>query len=250
MKLVAGDYHSLEVRVAAAVSHDPNLLAIVNGDPSTPEGDLHAQTMRQVFGIPFAEWKHHPAIRVAAKVYFFARLYGGKEYTIRERLEQTALERPDLDIRVPTLSEARHNLAQVSATYGTYFNEWVPFAIYKAREEDNCTSYTIFGRPRLLPNLRASGKQDREAAERECISHIVQGTASDIARFATLRVNELPYGELILQVHDELVCRVDEAHLEWYTERMRYAMLLDQPLDGVPLVVDIGVGDDWQSTHK
>ena len=77
--LVAADYAQLEVRVAAFVSRDPVLMEIMNADPTSFEGDLHARTMYEVFGVPFDKQGGLKHIRVQAKTYFFSVLYGGRE---------------------------------------------------------------------------------------------------------------------------------------------------------------------------
>ena len=78
----------LEVRTSASRSQDPVLLEITNNDPETPDGNLHAQNMRNVFGIPYAEQHKWPGVKVAAKTFFFTWLYGGRETQIIKGIEK------------------------------------------------------------------------------------------------------------------------------------------------------------------
>ena len=248
--LFAGDYAQLEVRIAAFLSRDPALMRIVNNDPSTPEGDLHGQTMHNVFGVPLEEHKMHPHIRLPSKTYMFAKLYGGGGFTVRQRLIVVALSNPELDIEVPSTREIDKGLRRIESSYPKYFKEWIPYRIYMCREEQNCWAYTAMGRGLYLPDLRSPDKQLRESAERRCISMHVQGFAADLVRMAMRRVATLEHGKMILQVHDEIVSEVDPGWETWYTERARVLMELDQPLPGVPLVVDTDMSTDWKGAHK
>lgn len=245
--LVAGDYGQLEVRVAAFLSRDPNLMAICSAE-AWPDNDLHAQTMRNVFGIPFDKQEPLKGLRVSAKTCFFAKLYGGKEWTVREQIEKAALRNPGLNIVVPSENQVKKYLDGITELFSQHFREYVPRAIERARNQ-GCVAFTAWGRRRALPDLRSDDWKLREAAERQVISHEDQGTASDIVRYAMLVVDKLPHGALVLQVHDELVSEVDEGWAEWYTVQMREAMTLNQPLEGVPLTVEVRSGRTWFDTH-
>lgn len=246
---VAADYHQLEVRIAAYVSQDLDLLEITNADPNSFEGDLHAQTVYKVFGIPEGVQGDHKNIRVAAKTYMFSKMYGANVDTILERLEEVALKQPDLNIEIPSRKVAQWNLTALENTYSGYFREFVPNAITHARDHE-CVVKTLYGRPRYLPELKSQLKEQREAAERQCVNHVIQGSAGDIARLAMLEVDKIEHGRMVLQVHDELLCEVDKGWEMWYGEKVKAAMELGQPLKGVPLVVDVTVGDTWKMCHK
>ncbi|KKL88397.1 hypothetical protein LCGC14_1925090, partial [marine sediment metagenome] len=246
--LVSADYHGLEIRVAAFVSRDEQLMAIVNSDPETPAGDIHAQNVHKLFGIPYENQENHKPLRTRAKNYMFGALYGSKGYEVVEVLEKLILADPSLGVP-PALAEIVKGIREIHNTYPHYFREWGPYMIQRAREQGN-TAYTAFRRPRVLPDLVSPVKSLREAAERATLNHIVQGTAADIARMACNEVTKLEGGTLLLQVHDELLSEVLESEVDSYKQKMVNLMELGQPLDGVPLVVDVGVGHDWESTHK
>lgn len=243
--LLAADQSQFEVRIAAFQSRDPKLLAIVNAEPGTFEGDLHAQTMYHVFNIPFARQTEHKNIRIVAKTYNFAGLfYGASAPTLVEQIEKAALEEPDLHITVPTISEAAKNLAGVRELYHVYSREYVPVTIARARDCGNCF-YTAFRRPRIISYLTSGYKEEREAAEREGINHTIQGTAADLIRMAMNLAIDLPHGWLLGQNHDELIFDVDTNWTMWYKEHVKVVMELGQPLGGVPLVIDFRYGPTW-----
>lgn len=244
--IVAADESQFEVRIAAFQSRDPKLMAIVNSEPGTPEGDLHAQTMYYVFGIPFSKQKEYGHIRIAAKTYNFAGLfYGASAPSLVEQIEMRALEVPELNIQIPTVREAAKNLAGVRELYRHYSYEYVPATIERARDRGN-TFYTAFGRPRVIPDLSSGYKEAREAAEREGVNHTIQGTAADLMRKAMNIAEKLEHGMLLAQNHDELIFEVDRQWLSWYTTNVVRIMELGQPLEGVPLVVDIRWGPSWK----
>ena len=90
----------------------------------------------------------------------------------------------------------------------------------------------------------------REAAERETINHIIQGTATaDLMRLALMKVKDIPGGRILLTVHDEILVGVKQGHVDKYVSQMQYAMELGQPFKGVPLVVKMGRGGNWYDTH-
>ena len=79
-------------------------------------------------------------------------------------------------------------------------------------------------------------------------------TAADMMKLAMVRVHDRMRGEgcaslLMLQVHDELVfeCPLDE--VDRITAIAREEMQQALPLDGVPIVVETGVGGSWYEAH-
>lgn len=244
-QLVAADHAQVEVRTAAHASRDPGLLAVVNADPDTLAGDVHSQTVLRVFNVPYDEQKLavNKHFRVRAKNNIFGAFFGSLGLEVQAVLEKAFLKNPDLGIP-PTLGETARGIADIHDAYPHYFREWVPFMIERARDQGN-TAYTCFGRPRVIPDLASGHKEKREAAERACISQIIQGTAADIIRMGMNLVEKLTGGSLLLSIHDELISEVDEGGLDKYIPSMVGLMQLDQPLDGVPLVVTAGVGHSW-----
>jgi len=112
---------------------------------------------------------------------------------------------------------------------------------------------TVFGRRLYLPGIKASNAIMRAAAERTAINAPMQGTAADIIKKAMLAVNQwLATGEfdakMIMQVHDELVFEVAEAEVASFSEKVLEIMQDAAALD-VPLIVEAGMGDNWDEAH-
>lgn len=246
--LVVADYNQLEVRIAAHLSQDPALLAAMRAPVGTPEADLHGQNVERLFGVPMAKQGERKDLRVSAKTYLFAAMYGGREDTLMKRLEAVALNNPDLHIPLPTFKEVGRSLRVLHRTYPRYFAEYAGFVVYQAREESGVFR-TAYGRERKLDDLFSLVKSEREAAEREGLNLTVQGTAADIIKIAMAKVDRIPHGQILLQVHDELVCEVDNEHVVEYTKALESAMEIGQPLT-VPLIIDAVPATNWYLGHK
>jgi DNA polymerase-1 len=112
---------------------------------------------------------------------------------------------------------------------------------------------TVFGRRLYMMDIRASNNQRRQAAERAAINAPMQGTAADLIKLAMIAVHawltqRAPKSALIMQVHDELVLEVPEDELELVIRELPGLMTGVAKLD-VPLVVDVGVGANWDKAH-
>ncbi len=112
---------------------------------------------------------------------------------------------------------------------------------------------TVFGRRLWLPDIRSSNQARRQGAERQAINAPMQGTAADLIKLAMIAVQEWIDQEklatkLIMQVHDELVLEVPEGELERVKPGVERLMIGVAKLD-VPLVVDAGVGGNWEKAH-
>ncbi len=124
---------------------------------------------------------------------------------------------------------------------------------------------TLFGRRLYIPDINAKNAQKRQYAERTAINAPMQGTAADIIKKAMIAVDgwiqallPSPLGggaggegfpvKMIMQVHDELVFEIAEDHVDRYIPIIRDLMAKAAALD-VPLLVDIGVGLNWDEAH-
>ena len=112
---------------------------------------------------------------------------------------------------------------------------------------------TVFGRRLWLPEIRSANPQRRAGAERAAINAPMQGTAADLIKLAMIAVQgwldrERLATRLIMQVHDELVLEVPEVELAQAKDRLRDLMQGVAELS-VPLIVDVGVGDNWDQAH-
>ena len=123
----------------------------------------------------------------------------------------------------------------------------------KALARERGYAETMWGRRRVLHGLKASNRNEREAAERIAINTPVQGTAADIIKAAMIKVHALladrfPEAKLILQVHDELVLEVPTELLDAVRTAVEDAMTNVVNLK-VPLIVESGDGDTWDAAH-
>jgi len=129
----------------------------------------------------------------------------------------------------------------------TYMDETRVFA------DENGFVETIFGRRLYLPGITASNAMIRKAAQRAAINAPMQGSAADIIKQAMIDIDRwLGIGDLdacmLLQVHDELVFEVRETDIELLSEGVKFRMMTAASLE-VPLLVDIGVGNNWDQAH-
>ena len=225
-KIISADYSQLELRLLAHITQDAVMLeAFQKGD------DIHARTARLVFGAKTDE--ELKEARRFAKIVNFAIAYAIEPWGLSQRVGITR-------------QEAKKVIADYYDTYKGVrrYMEEVPV---RAREHGYVRS--IYGRIRPLPGITDRNANIRKAAEREAINMPIQGTASDIVKIAMLRVDEEFKREglksrMLMQVHDELLVEVPEKEVTKVTEILKHEMETAVSLD-VPLVADVGVGDNW-----
>jgi DNA polymerase-1 len=228
--LVAADYSQVELRIMAHLSEDPSLLAAFNAGQ-----DIHRATAAEVFDVEVEAVTTDQ--RRSAKAINFGLIYGMSAFGLARQLginRKQAAEYIELYFaRYPGVQNYMNNIR------------------YSAAE--NGYVETISGRRLYLPEINARNGMRRQAAERTAINAPMQGTAADIIKRAMISVDSwLESSDLesrmIMQVHDELVLEVPESELETVkqglVERMGSAAELL-----VPLVVDVGVGDNWDEAH-
>ncbi len=226
--LISADYSQLELRILAHITKDPVMLeAYKNGE------DIHAQTARLVFGA--TDGKDMKEKRRLAKIVNFGIAY--------------ALEAFGLSTRVGiSKAEARKVIDDYFETYKG-IRAYMDRTPEEAREKGYITS--LFGRRRYFPGINDRNYTVRSRAEREAINMPIQGTASDIVKIAMIKVyNALKVEglktQMIMQVHDELLFEAPKDEIEKASEIIRREMEAAATLD-VPLVAEIGVGDDWMN---
>ena len=122
------------------------------------------------------------------------------------------------------------------------------------REKAKAQGYveTLFGRRLYLPEIHSSNAMRRKGAERVAINAPMQGTAADIIKRAMIALDREiapdPDIRMIMQVHDELVFEVRSKNVEKYRQLIKNIMENAAKL-AVPLIVDVGVGDNWDEAH-
>jgi len=229
-RLVACDYSQIELRIMAHLSEDAGLL-----EAFAAGADIHRATAAEVFGRPLEEVT--PSERRAAKAINFGLMYGMGAFGLARNL---GIGR----------GEAQEYIA-------TYFSRYpgVRDFMERTRQQAREQGYveTVFGRRLYLEYIQRGNQAQRAGAERAAINAPMQGTAADIIKRAMIDIDAWlatrgGAAQMILQVHDELVFEVDEAFVDVLVEEASARMAAAAELR-VPLVVDSGVGTDWDQAH-
>ena len=229
-RILAADYSQIELRIMAHLSGDEGLLAAFAAG-----ADIHRATAAEVFGVPPEQVSSDQ--RRSAKAINFGLIYGMSAFGLAKQL---GIER-----------------GQAQAYVDLYFERYPGVKAYmeKTREHAREKGYveTLFGRRLYLPEIGARNAQRRQAAERTAINAPMQGTAADIIKRAMIAVHGwINSGDcdirMIMQVHDELVFEVAESDVKKATSAIRRLMERAAGL-AVPLVIDVGVGDNWDEAH-
>jgi DNA polymerase I len=230
-QLFSADYSQIELRIAAHLSEDPNLLSAFEAGQ-----DIHAATAARVFKVAIEAVTADQ--RRLAKIANFGSLYGQGEYGL------------SIQMGIPG-DEAREFLKEYWATYA-HLREWLDGIRNKAREDGFVASPT--GRRRAIPDLRSPNFQLRSAAERMAINFPIQSLAADIIKIAMVRLQrELEEsrleGKMILQVHDELVFEIPESETDAFAELVPRVMVSAYELQG-GLEVEAKTGPNWAEVRK
>ena len=229
-KLLAADYSQIELRIMAHLAKDEGLLHAFRNNL-----DVHSATAAEVFGVELADVTTDQ--RRSAKAINFGLIYGMSAFGLAK---QIGVDRK-----------------QSQAYIDRYFARYPGVLDYMERTRTQAAEQgyveTIFGRRLYLPEINAKNPALRKGAERTAINAPMQGTAADIIKKAMVAVdNWLSASGLdarvILQVHDELVLEVREDLVDQVREEVRSHMSKAATLD-VPLVVEVGVGNNWDEAH-
>ena len=229
-KIVACDYSQIELRIMAHLSEDAGLLkAFASGQ------DVHRATAAEVFAVALADVSGDQ--RRAAKAINFGLMYGMSAFGLARQL---GIGR----------GEAQDYIA-------LYFSRYPGVRDYmertRARAREDGYVETVFGRRLHLQEIRSKNQAQRAGAERAAINAPMQGTAADIIKRAMVTVDgwlqaHADRALMIMQVHDELVFEADADFVETLLTQVKTRMEAAAELR-VPLVVDCGVGDNWDQAH-
>ena len=225
-KFVVADYSQIELRLMAHLSQDPAFLeAFRQGE------DIHRQTAAIIFGVPLAGVT--PEMRAQAKTINFGTIYGQGAFALARMLG------------IPQ-DEAK---AFITAYFQRFagVRAWLDRQVALARERGYVE--TIFGRRRYIPEIRDRNFNVRAFGERQAQNAPLQGSAADLIKIAMTRLHQGLAaaglrGRLLLQVHDELVLEAPASEVSAVSALVREHMEGAATLS-VPLVVDVGVGDNW-----
>jgi DNA polymerase-1 len=196
--------------------------------------DIHRATAAEIFGVPPSDVTADQ--RRYIKAVNFGLIYGMSAFGLATQLN---IER----------SAAQQFIDK-------YFARYPGVAAYMRRTREFAREQgfveTVFGRRLWMPDIKAASGPRRAGAERAAINAPMQGTAADLIKLAMVAVHawlsQRRKSRLIMQVHDELVLEVPEDELEVVKHELPGLMTGVAKLD-VPLVVDVGVGANWDEAH-
>ncbi|HEY3287599.1 MAG TPA: DNA polymerase I [Gemmatimonadaceae bacterium] len=225
-KLLAADYSQIELRLLAHLSHDPAFVTAFKAG-----GDIHRQTASVIFGVPLAAVTSE--MRARAKTINFATIYGQGAHSLSRQLKiEHAEAREFIDTYFERFAGVR-----------TFLDSTVAQAKQRGYVE------TIFRRRRYIPELQDRNFNIRAFGERTAQNSPIQGSAADLIKVAMIHIHRALttsglQATMLLQVHDELVFEAPVDELDALRILVEHEMTTAVALD-VPLVVDIGVGDNW-----
>ena len=228
-KIVAADYSQIELRIMAHLAHDEGMLKAF-----TEGKDIHRSTAAEIFGVSLEEVTNEQ--RRNAKAINFGLIYGMSEFGLSNQL---GISR----------QEAR---TYMDAYFNRYPNVLQFMTDIKTKAAEQGYVETLLGRRLYLPEIKSSNGMRRKAAERVAINAPMQGTAADIIKVAMIGIDKMIFGDenikMIMQVHDELVFEVKAEMVEHYSQLIKAEMEKAITLH-VPLIADVGVGDNWDEAH-
>jgi DNA polymerase-1 len=228
--IMAADYSQIELRIIAALSEDPNMIAAFQ------QGlDIHAATASNVFSTPIDEVTREQ--RSAAKAVNFGIIYGQSAFGLAQNL---GISRTEAKGIIDSYFEQFN-------TIKTYMDK----AINDARELGFVE--TIMKRRRYLADINSANAIVRGFAERNAVNAPIQGSAADIIKLAMIAVDSAMKAKnvkskLLLQVHDELVFDVHESEMEFMPRLVKEAMENAIQLV-VPMEVEVKIAKNWLDAH-
>ena len=228
--LMSADYSQIELRIMASLSKDEGMLnAFKNGI------DIHTATAAKVYKVTLEEVDR--TMRSNAKSVNFGIIYGISAFGLSQNIGV--------------------NRKQAQEIIDNYFKqfpkikEYMDWSIDQARNQGYVE--TIMGRKRYIKNINAKNGMIRAMAERNAINAPIQGSAADIIKIAMINIDQeiekrQLRSKMLLQVHDELIFDMYKPEASEFktlvAEKMEQAISLE-----VPLIVDIGEGDNWLEAH-
>ncbi|MCW8915202.1 MAG: DNA polymerase I [Magnetovibrio sp.] len=229
-KLLSADYSQIELRLLAHVADIGALKDAFHADQ-----DIHAMTASEVFGVPVEGMD--PMVRRNAKAINFGIIYGISAFGLARQLD---IPRGEASDYIKAYFEKFPGIR-------AYMDETKQFA----QEHGYVT--TLFGRKCHVSGIGDKNGMRRGFAERAAINAPIQGGAADIIKRAMVRVPDALKdagldAKMLLQVHDELIFEVPDAQVDATQALVKKVMEGAASLD-VPLVVDAGIGDNWDEAH-
>ncbi len=243
-KLIAADYSQIELRLAAAMSGDKNMIKAFNDNL-----DIHSATAAAINEVELKDVTKE--MRRKAKAINFGILYGQGPFGLSQVAD------------IPQW-QAKEFIDKYFKTYAGV-KKWIDNNIKQARKTE--ISETLFGRIRQIPEINSSNIQIKKGAERIAMNTPLQGTAADIMKIAMINVHKALARfskdvSILIQVHDELVIEVKndlvnkvadivKKEMESAVKTPRWGVSSTPSntpslLKKVPIIVDVSVGDNWE----
>lgn len=221
---VSADYSQFELRLAAIMAQDQDLIADFNKDI-----DIHTKTAAEVYGVPMEQVDKH--MRRHAKIVNFGILYGMSPHGLSIATGMNLIEAKNF---IDKYFELRKPVRE-------YIDKTVKNALQDGYVE------TLFGRRRPTPDLKSSNFVVREAAKRVAANMPIQGTEADLMKIAMLEVEQklTGLGEQILQIHDSILVECSKENAEKVSAILKETMEQVHPSLQIKLQVDVKVGNNW-----
>jgi DNA polymerase-1 len=236
--LVAIDYSQIELRIAAGLSGDKELVRIF-----TWGEDVHAATAARVFGVSPEDVTKE--MRRRAKVINFGILYGMGVNALRVNLGNVSREEA---------ASFLEGYLKSFAGVAKYLEDTKAFARAHGFVE------TLFGRRRYFPGYKSSMPGLIAQADRMAINAPMQGTQADIIKLAMVEAERVvdAHGwrgkvRLLVQVHDELVWEIPHEMVDEVVPVLKNVMesvVSADTLHGVPIVAEVSAGEDWGNMKR
>jgi len=228
--ILAADYSQIELRIMAHISEDKNLI-----EAFTNNVDVHSATASQVFNTELSQVSKDQ--RRKAKAINFGLIYGMSAFGLAKQIDVSR-------------TEAKQYI-------DGYFENYPGVLRFmdETKEKAKLQGFveTILGRRLYLPQINSKNKMHQQHALRTAINAPMQGSSADIIKKAMLDIQSWIDKEnngikMIMQVHDELVFEIQADKSQEYSENLRI-MMSDALKLSIPLVVDVGIGSNWQEAH-
>jgi DNA polymerase-1 len=228
--ILAADYSQIELRIMAHISEDKNLI-----EAFTNNVDVHSATASQVFNTELSQVSKDQ--RRKAKAINFGLIYGMSAFGLAKQIDVSR-------------TEAKKYI-------DGYFENYPGVLKFmdETKEKAKLQGFveTILGRRLYLPQINSKNKMHQQHALRTAINAPMQGSSADIIKKAMLDIQSWIDKEnngikMIMQVHHELVLEIQADKSQEYAENLRI-MMSDALKLSIPLVVDVGIGSNWQEAH-
>jgi DNA polymerase-1 len=221
---VSADYSQFELRLAAVLAGDQELISDFNGDL-----DIHTKTASDVYGVPMDQVTKNQ--RRDAKVINFGVLYGMGPHALAQN---TGMSFGDAKDFIAKYFELRKPI-----------RKFIDDTLQKAKDEGYVE--TFHGRRRPTPDVSSSNFMVREAGKRAAANMPIQGTEADLMKLAMIKVDEVmgDLGVQVLQIHDSILVECPEKNAEKISNILKETMESIAPDLPIKLKVDVSVGKNW-----